>query len=131
MLRNATHLAVILLLFSIVLTGCGGPGPEEAAQNALEATISGDFDTASKFFCNTMREDMPPQELIDEISKELKQYEFDFSGLKYEVVEQTNEAATIRVHGTIAAKGPDEEKNDDMDETIEMINEDGHWKVCE
>jgi hypothetical protein len=78
-----------------------------------------------------MREDMPPQELIDEISKELKQYEFDFSGLKYEVVEQTDEAATIRVHGTIAAKGPDEEKNDDMDETIEMINEDGHWKVCE
>lgn len=131
MLRKAFNLIAVLLLFSAFLSGCGGPGPEKAAQGALEATVSGDFKTASENFCKKMLEEMPPQELIDEIAKELKQYEFDFSGLKYEVVEEKGDNATVRVSGTIKAKSPEDEKTDDMDETIELVKEDGKWKVCE
>lgn len=131
MLRKATHLAAVLFLFSVLLTGCGGTGPEEAAQGALEATISGDFKSATDFFCKSMLEDMPPQELIDEIAKELQQYDFDFSGLKYEVLEQSDNAAKVHVTGSISATGPDDEKNDEMDETISLVKEDGKWKVCE
>ncbi|WP_022663478.1 Rv0361 family membrane protein [Paucidesulfovibrio longus] len=131
MLRKAFNLAAVLFLFSALLVGCGGPGPEKAAQSALEATVSGDFKTASDNFCKKMLDEMPPQELIDEIAKELKQYEFDFSGLKYEVVEEKGDSATVHVSGTIKAKGPDDEKTDDMDEKISMVKEDGQWKVCE
>lgn len=131
MLRNAWRLAAILALFGTLLLGCGGPGPEKAAQSALEATVSGDFKTASEHFCKKMIKEMPAQELIDEISKELKQYTFDFSDLKYEVTEQKGDTATVHVKGAIKAKGPDEEKSDDMDENIAMVRENGEWKVCE
>ncbi|MGE4290664.1 MAG: hypothetical protein AB7E32_00515 [Desulfovibrio sp.] len=131
MLRKAMNLAAVLFLFSALLAGCSGPGPEKAAQGALEATVSGDFKTASENFCKKMLDEMPPQELIDEISKELKQYTFDFSGLKYEIVEEKGDSATVHVSGKITAKGPDDEKSDDMDETIALVKEDGKWKVCE
>ncbi|MEF2144010.1 MAG: DUF4878 domain-containing protein [Desulfovibrionaceae bacterium] len=131
MMRKIVSLAAVLVLFSVLLSGCGGPGPEKTAQAALENTVSGNFDEAFKHFCKKMKDDMPPKELMDEIRKELEQFKFDFSGLKYEVVEEKGDTAKIRVSGTIKAKSESEEKNEDMDETIELIKEDGQWKVCE
>ena len=74
-------LRTLPLCILLLLAACsGGPGPEEVAKLAFEATVSADMNTAKPLYCEAMQGIFPSQEEMDALQKELNiKFTFDFS----------------------------------------------------
>lgn len=134
MLEMKTLLTMLLLMFaSFLVVGCSSSqSPEDVAKLAFEATVSADMATAKPFYCEAMQQLFPSQEEMDALQKELNvQFTFDFSGLTYEVTEQTDEATTVTVAGTLVVNSPAGSEKLNYNELIHLVLTDGTWLVCE
>lgn len=128
------HIALFtcFILAAFMLVGCSsGPSPLDTVQTAMESSLKGDIEDAMKFMCEKMREEAPSKEQMDFLKETLSKIEFDFADVKYELIEETNDTAKVKVLGSITAKTPTGEEKDEIDEVVTLIKEDGKWVICE
>lgn len=134
MFRSIPFPALLLTACLVLLAGCSdsGPGPEEVAKQAFEATVSADMAAARPLYCEAMQSLFPSQEEIDALQKELGvEFEFDFSQLSYALQESTDDTATVAVTGKLQVTTPAGPELIDYNEQIHLIRENGGWLVCE
>jgi hypothetical protein len=56
--------------------------------------------------------------------------DFDLSDLKYRVVSQSDDRATVHVSGTMRGAILGVSQGSEMDSDVHLIREDGKWLVC-
>lgn len=126
-------LTLLLLMALALTTACSsGPTPEEIAKTAFEATVSADMTTAKPLYCPKMREGFPSQEDIDKMQEELNiKFNFDFSGLTYELIKEEGDRAVVKVSGMLVVEHPKGKEELEYNESIPLVLMDGKWLVCE
>ncbi|TVR23039.1 MAG: hypothetical protein EA396_04575 [Anaerolineaceae bacterium] len=142
-LRRLTIFSTLIVI-SIVAAACGGGGddgdPEAVAQQAFEALMTFDFDTALPLLCAEQRTILEAQlegsgDMMAEMQAMMGEAEFDMSNVTYTVSDRTDDSATVTIGGevTISAMGQEFTEpaaGEGTPETLEMVVEDGDWRVC-
>lgn len=131
MLKHVGLLVAVTLL-GLVLYACGGGGgdPAGVVQGGMEAMINMDEGGLDKYLCKDLLPDAKAalKDLKEDIDPGAK---MEFTDMKYEVVSQDEDKAVVKVTGTFKASFPDYgDMEETMSEDIEVIMEDGQWKVC-
>lgn len=143
-LRRLTIFSTLIVI-SIVAAACGGGGsdsgdPEGVAQQAFEALMTFDFDTALPLLCAEQRTLLEAQlegtgDMMAEMQEMMGEVEFDMSDVTYTVSDRTDTSATVTIGGdiTISMEGmefTEPAAGDGVPETLDMVVEDGDWRVC-
>ena len=117
---------VLALCATFMLAACGGGSPEAVAENYVDAALSLDFEKAAK--CSSKEHAADILEGIDdyteeELEEEVKQAKKNFEGITYKItaVEADETEATVKLEFTKGDKT--------KDGRLELIKEDGKWKV--
>ncbi|WP_289045051.1 DUF4878 domain-containing protein [uncultured Olleya sp.] len=113
----------LLLACFLVLTACGGGGPEGATINFLEAIYSGDFETAKEYATTDTKSMLTMLESFgakDQFADKMKETDIDF------------EVVDTKIDGdkavcTVKMSSSKEEKDQDM--PINLEKQDGKWLV--
>lgn len=131
-MRFSRMILSCLFAASLLLACSSGPGPVEIAQKAFEATVSANMAAARPLYCEAMQQLFPSQEEMDKLQEELGvKFEFDYSKLQYELVEEEGDRAVVRVVGELKVTANDQSETVDYDEQMHLIRADGAWVVCE
>ena len=125
-------LVLAVTLLGLVLYACGGGGddPASVVKGGMEAMINMDADGLDKYLCKDIVEDAKAalkdfKEAIDQGAK------MEFTDMKYEVVSEAEDKAVVKVSGTLKASHPEYgDMEETMSEEMDVIKEDGQWKVC-
>jgi hypothetical protein len=133
-MKSFRVVAVVLILVTLV-AACGGDGgsPTAVVRDFWQALAKLDVDKMKDLTCSAYQEEMEAAfgfaELGD-LSELADVLEIDVSGLKYEVVSETGDAAVVRVYGALKMSFLGQEQSEQMDEEIDVVKEGGQWKVC-
>ena len=131
MIKRFGLLAAVALV-GLFLFACGGAGdPADAVQGGMEAMINMDEGGLEKYLCKDLVADA--KEAMAEFKTAIDQgASMEFSNMKYEVVSQEEDKAVVRVTGSFKAKHPEYGAMEEtMSEEMDVIKEDGQWKVCD
>ncbi|WGD34040.1 DUF4878 domain-containing protein [Olleya sp. YS] len=116
-------LKTFLVSCFLVLTACGGGGPESATINFLESMYSGDFETAKQYATTDTKSMLTMLESFgakDQFADKMKESEMEF-----EVVETKIDGDTAVC--TVKMSSSEDEKDQDM--PINLVKKDGEWLV--
>ena len=128
---------LLLLCAALLLTACNaGGGPAlDATRSWLQALADLNFKQVLNLTCSIPRvhNDVelrldPLIDLQDTLQSLKGQY--DFSGLKFEELNNDGKNATIRLSGKLLLKVLGQEQAYDIYEEVGVINENNVWKVC-
>ena len=119
-------IAVIALCATFLLAACGGGTPESVAKSYVDAALSFDFEKAAKYSSKEHAADIMrgmEDYSKEDLKKEVEEARKEFKGITYKVtgVELDEDEATVEF----------EFAKDDKtkDGRLELIKEDGKWKV--
>jgi len=132
-LRKIVSIFVAMVLcLGMVACGSDCGAPENTVENFLQGMAK--FDPQAAEYLSEANREMFKQQL-EAISSfmgdEIKKTEIDISGLKYELVDKTDNNAKVKVSGTVHIKSPQGEDTDDMDEMFVLVKENGSWVIDE
>lgn len=122
LIRNLT----VVIFAAIMLAACGGGSPESVAESYVKAALTIDFKAAAKYSSKEHAADiLEAMDYMEEEAEELAEAKEGFVGITYKITEVDVEGdeATVKFE---FAKG-DETSNG----RLELIKEDGSWKVDE
>jgi len=145
MIRKYLAFAMLaaLSLSLLSLAGCGGSDggddPVSVTQQAFEKAVTLDMDGLLEVSCQQMREEIEASreeiklmtEMMEGLGINFKDIEYDMSHMKWDLVEESEDKATVHMHGTMTMFAPGlGEETQDQDEKINLVKEGGSWKVC-
>lgn len=126
-------LVLAVTLLGLVLFACGGGSddPASVVKGGMEAMMNLDEGGLDKYLCSELVEES--KSAMKELKAAMDQgAKMEFSDMKYEVVSQEENKAVVKVTGHLKASHPDYgDMEDDMSEEMDVIKEDGKWKVCQ
>lgn len=138
---------IAVLMLALVLAACGGGAapaatqpaaqtdtPESVAKTFVEATFSGNIESARTVVCAAMA-----AELTDEAAAAMSamaEATMDFSGLTFTASDVTDTSATVTVGGVLKMTMGEESQDlnfADMgpNAAFPLVKENGAWKVCQ
>ena len=136
--------SAVLMCLAVVLGGCGGASvdegdPVQVAQVAAEAWLRSDVDGLIEVSCKKMREQLEASreemkqmaEMMNAMGVDMKDIRFDFTDVTFEAEEVGDYTARIRMKGPLKVSIPGRaDELRDQDVALEMVNEEGDWKLC-
>lgn len=133
--------AGVVVVFGILPALQQTVGPAETVELWLQAFADSDYERMRELTCEAQRGQVDEMERAFSRTAELPEFQIDTSQITTEVVEQSDETATVRVSGelTMSVQGSELPLNlaqlsayggaQQNDETP-LIKEDGQWRVC-
>ena len=125
-------LSVVTLVLVILMAACGGGGggsPEQAAKQWFDALAKGDENTLKALTCAAQQEQVTGATgLLATLGEGAG---LDLSGLSYKTTEQNGDTASVQVTGKLKVTLLGQAVEEDIDEAMPMVKEDGKWKMCE
>lgn len=131
------------LALVLTLAGCGGSGsgddPVSTVQYAFEQAMTMNMDGLVEVSCEQMRDEIEASreeirlmlEMMEGLGINLKDIEYDMSDMQWDLVEESDEKAVVRMHGTMTMYAPGlGEETQEQDEEVILVKEGGRWKVC-
>lgn len=114
------------------------PTPEQVIQAFAEATYLFDADAMEQTVCRAMIAS-GLSELVRQARNDVEsgpipweEVQHDFSKLHYELVDQTERTAEVRLYGIYTRTHPDmEDEVVEEDQVFSLIVEDGRWRFCD
>lgn len=101
----------------------GGPGPEVATRQYLEAISAKDIARAKALTCAAQQGIYANPGLFLSIDQEL-------SGMRYETIRVDGDRAEVRETGTVKVSLAGLSRTEDVNNVITMAREGGRWKYC-
>ncbi len=126
-------MAAALLGLTLFACGGGGDSPEVVVEKAMSAMVDMDTDALGDYLCaKSLVEAKQALDMAKAMMPEDQKFEMKLSDMKYEVTEESDDKATVHVTGNVTVTGlGDEDQSEPVDEQMQVIKEDGKWKVCE
>lgn len=133
-------LILAMLILATVAAACGGGGGGGDAAGVAESVLSdifdGDLDGLRGSICDSQASvvDALEEEGIMEL---MELVEVDLGGANFEVVNETDDTATVRVTGEITMSALGEEQTMTIDELlggeneVQLVKEGDDWKFCD
>jgi hypothetical protein len=127
--------AILVLVLALSLAACGGGAGggmsmTDAAKQFLESTFKGDKEAWRAVACEAIK---GQADALDAVRLP-EGFSIDFSGLKYEVKEESGDSGKVGISGTVkmTMAGMSQEQNiQDMNlGELLMKREGGSWKAC-
>ena len=141
--RTLSVTACLALVLALVLAGCGGSetgdDPVSTVQYAFEKAMAMDMDGLMEVSCEEMREEIEASreeiklmaDMMEGLGINFKDIEYDMSHMNWDLVSESDDKATVHMHGTMTMFAPGlGEETQDQDEEIVLVKEGGSWKVC-
>jgi hypothetical protein len=127
---------VLVLVLVVLLSACGASGPASVARDWYKAVATSDGGTALKLTCRAYREEVQMSSFFMAglglfTGFDLQGVKVDMSDLKFTVTSQSSDAATVHVEGEVIMSLLGAPMADYVDEDMELIVEDGAWRVCD
>jgi len=123
--------SVLPLLLVLLMSACGGGEgqPDQAAERWFDALTEGNEGALRDLTCAAQRESVTGVTgLLAGVGEGTV---LDLSGLDFKTTEQGGDTASVQVTGLIKITYLGQKLNEEIDEAISMVKEDGTWKVCE
>lgn len=125
---------LLIVVMAILLTACTG-GPEMAAREFVEASMTGDGAAALNLTCDQYKEQV---QMVGFLAAGIgmlagidpQDAEADLSDLDFETVSEDGNMATVNVSGEIMLSLLGAAMPQMVDANIVMIMEDGEWRFC-
>ena len=135
--KLTTFDASMIVVSLIILSACSGGGSPaiEGTRVWFQALADLRFDDVMKLTCastpvrNEIGAKLDPFIDLKPTLAALKG-QFDFSNLKFEEKSNNGRAAVIHLSGSMVLKALGQTEAMDVAEDIDVVNEDGTWKVC-
>jgi hypothetical protein len=128
-MKRAYSVVAVFLVVLLVACGGGGGSPDQAAKQWFEALATGDENALKDLTCAAQQESVTGVTgLLAGLGEGMG---FDVSGLSFKTTEQSGETATVQVTGRMNMTFLGAEQEQEIDEAIPMVKEDGKWKVCD
>lgn len=125
--------ALTALILCLCLFACGGDGgsPAGAVEAAMKAMIEIDESSLDDYVCRDMA--AQAKQALDMLKTSMDQgATMELTDMRYEVLSEADDKSVVKVTGRVKGSHP---QYGDMEEPIEedmdVILEDGHWKVCD
>jgi len=131
---KALYTTVIVCL-AMLLSACGGDGPEKSAETWFQAMATSDGVTALKLTCDTYKADIQNTGLlmggINMLTGGMaSDAEVDTSNITFETTDKSGDEAVVRVSGTYIQGLMGAAFEQQIDANFIMVREDGEWKWC-
>lgn len=134
---TATLLALVLATAAVACDDAGS-GPAGAAKEWLVATLEQDGNRAARLVCDSMQGDQMVAATVfaafEVIGTNLLGVglgtDFDLDDLDFKTTSERGDRATVHVSGDVLISVLGVSQPTDIDDYIEMVKEDGQWKVC-
>lgn len=126
-------LLVALCLLGLFLFGCGGGGsdPASVVESAMNAMITGEVDSLGEYVCADILPQAEEAAKMLKVSTEEEGGKIELTNMSYKVTSEEGDKATVEVSGTVKATHPEYgDMEEDVTESMDVIKEDGKWKVC-
>ena len=127
---------ILAALCAAVLAGCGPKTPEAVAQKFLETAMTGDMDAAKKYMSKDAVKALDGIEAMA-MKMDEKKYKEEKEQKKKEMQEKAKgvkiEKKDVKVDGdkaTVTFKLSKEGEKEAEEEKIDLVKEDGEWKVA-
>jgi len=132
---KTARLCILAFLLLAAVTACAGGGPTRVAKEWFGAISSADGATALKFTCDQYRDEVQMAGILTAAFGLLGGIDpqsagADMSDLDFEVTSKGDDSATVHVGGEIIVSLLGAAMVQEVDMNLEMIKEDGDWKVC-
>jgi hypothetical protein len=106
------------------------PSPAETVRIYMTAFSNLDIDRMQQLVCGRDAEEMrESMDILEEVVS-FSDVTIDVSGLHYELIEEGQDTASVRVTGEMFTLILGEENVEEIDEVTHLVREDGTWKVC-
>jgi hypothetical protein len=139
-MKRLSVLVIIVLMLGTLMSACGGAaagGPTGAVQAWLDAWTKFDTKAVGDLTCASLKPQIDQAMSLfnsgssgQDLSALKDLFSFDFSKLKFEETSNNGQTATIHVSGSMTVKALGQEQSQDMNEDVQVVNENGGWKVC-
>ncbi len=127
-MKRVLSLVTIFLLVSTAACSAGGGSPDQAAKQWFEALAKGDENGLKDLTCAAQQDSATGLTgLLAGLGEEM---ELDVSDLSFETTEQSRDTASVQVTGKMKMSLLGQEQEEEADEAVPMVKEDGKWKVC-
>lgn len=133
-------LCMLVLLFAACSQTGEQPGdPVSVAKQAVSISLAYDLDGLSALSCEQMRTEIADQRadfeetmnILKGMGVDLSQVRYDMSGVTFELMEQNEFTAKVRMGGVLTVKVPGlPEESQEQNQEIELRKEEGNWLVC-
>lgn len=127
MKRALSALAILLI---VLIAACGNEGspPDQAAKQWFEALANGDANGLQDLTCAAQQDSATGLTgLLAGLGEEI---ELDVSGLSFKTIEQGKDTASVQVTGKIQMFLLGQKQEEEIDEAVPVVKEDGKWRVC-
>lgn len=113
--------------------------PDGAIQAFIETIFTFEFENLAMFVCEDQRAlleaALPGMDELAGMQEMLDAAEFDFSGLEYEVTDETEDSAMVTVSGelTISIFGQEQVQSADdlFGASVQVVKEGDNWVICD
>ena len=137
-MKRLTVVVIVLIVVGILMSACGGGGaggPVGAVQSWLDGLTKFDFKAVTDLTCSAQRQQIEQSLSFfsssgQDLSALKNLFTFDFSKLKFEEKSNDGKAATVHLSGSMSVTAFGQSQNQDMNEDVSVVNENGGWKVC-
>jgi len=132
-MRRALLVVTVFLILIVLMAACGGGGdggsPDQVAKQWLEALAKGDKNALKDLTCIAQQESVAGTTgFLAGLGEEMG---LDVSALSFTTTEQSEDKASLQVTGKIRMTLLGVEQEEEIDEAMPMVKEDGKWKVCD
>jgi len=112
------------------MAACGGGGsPDQAAKQWFGALAKGDENALKDLTCAAQQEQITGATgLLATLGQGAG---LDLSGLSYKTTAQDGDTASVQVTGKLKVTLLGQAVEEEIDEAMPMVKEDGKWKMCE
>jgi len=124
-------LSVVTVFVVILMAACsgGGDSPDQAAKQWFEALAKGDVKALKDLTCAAQQEQITGATgLLATLGQGAG---LDLSGMSYKTTAQDGDTASVQVTGKLKVTLVGEAVEEEIDEAMPMVKEDGKWKMCE
>jgi len=128
-MKRASSVVAVFLVVLLVACGGGGGSPDQVAKQWFEALATGDENALKDLTCAAQQESITGVTGLFAGSGE--GLGLDISDLSFKTTEQSGDTASVQVTGKMKMTLLGAEQEQEIDEAIPMVKEDGKWKVCD
>jgi hypothetical protein len=126
---------ILLICLAMLLSACGGSGPEKSAETWFQSMAIADGTTALKLTCSAYKADIQNMGMLmgginmmtGGMASDAK---VDTSSVAFETIAKSGDEATVRVSGTYIQGLMGAAFEHQVDANFIIVKEDGEWKWC-
>jgi hypothetical protein len=126
-MKRAWSVVTVFLVVFMAACGGGGGSPDQAAKQWFDALGKGDENALKDLTCAAQHDSIGG---ITGLLGGLKGG-IDFSSLSFKTTEQSDDTAGVQVTGKLKVTVLGQAVEEEIDEAMPLVKEDGKWKLCE